>query len=106
MGYGPTGYKPGRPRKGEIRPETPGGKQAASWRERNYERSIEIVRESHERFREQRPERVKEIQRGVVLRRKGWGDVKLIPAEMTNYDGTGVIAVGGEPGQAIIIQVD
>jgi hypothetical protein len=25
---------------------------------------------------------------------------------MTNYDGTGVIAVGGEPGQAIIIQVD
>lgn len=34
MAYVPTGFPRGRPRKGEIRPPTPGGVQQAKWRER------------------------------------------------------------------------
>jgi len=77
MAYAPTGYKPGRPRKGEIRPETPGGKAAAEWRAKNHDRALELGRAQNERFREQNPWRWAEIQRAVTLRRKGWGKTTL-----------------------------
>src|ERR1035437_8595628 len=57
--YKKTGYRLGRPCKGEIRPETPLGKQNAIWRKNNPERSLEISRAASEKFRRENPEKVK-----------------------------------------------
>jgi hypothetical protein len=100
MAYKPTGYKPGRPRKGEIRPETPGGKASEKWRKANYERALELGRASNERFRESSPYRWAEIQRDYRLRKKGWGTTKLI-------GGNGaVLARDVKPGTVINAQTD
>lgn len=100
MAYAPTGYKPGRPRKGEIRPETKTGKASAKWREQNYERALELGRAQNERFREQNPWRWAEIQRNVALRKEGWGTTKL-------YVKPSMVVVSNvEPGKVIIAQTD
>lgn len=96
----PTGYKPGRPRKGEIRPETPQGKRNAIWREKNYERAKEINRNSTTKFKLNHPERVKEIDKGVILRKKGWAGTKLSVAT------DAVIINRKNQAQEIIVQVD
>lgn len=51
MAYKPTGYPPGRPRKGEVRPDTPKKAAARAYYERN---------KSDEEFLERRREAVRE----------------------------------------------
>jgi len=101
MAYKPTGYKKGRPRKGEIRPETPGGKANARWRRKNPEKSAEINREGNRKFVREKRERWDEIQRGVRLRKKGWDGTKLIVG-----DSCVNIKLGKNQFQVILVQAD
>lgn len=75
--YKPTGYKPGRPRKGEIRPVTKTGLQSAKWRANNYERALELGRISSVMFRLENYEREREICRNYRIRRKAWAGIKI-----------------------------
>lgn len=83
--YKPTGYRPGRPRKGEIRPVSPGAVvqheyraqrilndpdylalcavKAAIWRENNLDRAKEINRGTHHRAKSWK------LQQGLSLAR-------------------------------------
>lgn len=99
----PTGYKKGRPRKGEIRPETPGGKQKAEWREKNHERSLEINRASTAKLLAEDPnypERVRNYLKAYYLRKKGWAGTKLSVAT------DAVVVDRKNPKQVILVQVD
>lgn len=101
MAYKPTGYPTGRPRKGEIRPETKQGKACREWRERNREKNLEMQRMYNQKFREEQPERWAEIQRGVRLRKKGWDGTKL-SVGMLKVN----IELGRNKDQVILAQVD
>jgi len=72
-----TGYKRGRPRKGEIRPETPGGKAAEKWRRENPERAAEINRAGQIKFKEHSYEKTLANARDSYRRLKDWRSTKL-----------------------------
>jgi hypothetical protein len=68
----PTGFPRGRPRKGEIRPVTPGGLASAKWREENYELYLKRNREYSVKWRAKNPERAREIGQSYRNRARLW----------------------------------
>jgi len=99
MAFTPTGYKPGRPRKGEIRPLTPAMTIRNKWKAANYELALEIQRESARKLKEHDPEYFDRAAKAYRLRKKGWGDIKLI---LTGH----VIAIVGDDLITIVAHVD
>lgn len=71
-GHKPTGFSRGRPRKGELRPPTPGGLWSAKWREENPELYLERNKQYVAKFRKENLERVLEIERNARIRAKLW----------------------------------
>lgn len=72
---GSTGYKPGRPRKGEVRPLSPNAEKMRKYRARRLERDpewrIELAAKQRAWYHKNH-ERAIEIQRGVAQRAKAW----------------------------------
>ena len=80
----PTGYKPGRPRKGEIRPTTKGGLASYEWYYSDHEHAKKLNREKMRRYRTEDPERMANYNKTARLRRIGWGDT-IITVNGSNH---------------------
>lgn len=85
MSYQPTGYKPGRPRKGEIRPPSPNAIAVAEYRKRRHERDPEWstkLAEYQANWVANNQDRSREIARDSNRRRKSWEKFENQPDEM------------------------
>lgn len=79
MTYVPTGYKPGRPRKGEVRPASPNAIAMAEYRARRKLRDptwLAKLAADQRRWYHANLERGREISRGVALRKKRWAETE------------------------------
>jgi hypothetical protein len=65
-----TGFKPGRPRAGELRLVSPNAVKIQEWREKNREKYREYQRQYQAAWRLKNLERSKEIKRATMARAK------------------------------------
>jgi len=74
MAYIKTGFPRGRPRKGDSRPNTPGGEAQRKYREKKLaENSVEFRKENARKQREwyqKNPARAREIKKNYIRRQK------------------------------------
>ena len=83
MSYKPTGYKPGRPRMGEMRPSNPNAEACKRYYHDRCDRDPFYKAQLAEKalnWRNENPERAREIERGVARRKREWD--KAIAAEI------------------------
>jgi hypothetical protein len=77
----PTGYSKGRPRKGEVRPPTPGGLYQAKLRAKRRAENEEYWKAYYAGQQAiwvaNNPERQQAISRGSYIRAKGWKALEL-----------------------------
>lgn len=73
--YTPTGFRRGRPRKGEIRPPTPGGVWQAEWRERQKAENPDyfVIQADYQRLWQlANPGKKAEVSKGYLQREAHW----------------------------------
>lgn len=94
--YKPTGYPKGRPRKGEIRPPTPGGLKQRRFRESQVKKlgreAFNKLRADYQRrWRDDHLERAWEISRSSYLRRRAWETVDVAATTLTDKSSRSVV---------------
>jgi hypothetical protein len=108
MAYPPTGYKRGRPRKGEIRPESPSQALRNKWNEANPELFISSRRAAKLKHHMLHPEAKAAYQKSFLLRQAGWKGTTIgVPMFDLPHHQSGVLITRGfDHEQVINVAID